>query len=666
MSSIAGVFYLDGRHAEAEALASMTEPVLRGPLAQEGAGPATFWTEGPAGLAHRLRRFTPEDAFETQPLHGADGRLVLVADARLDNREELGRTFGIPPGALQRMPDSALILKAYEKWGRAFPEHLLGAFGFALWDRAEQRLVLGRDHFGRRSLFYYQSARVVAFASSLTGLLRLREVPRRLNEPKVADYLLRMTVDPDETFFADVRRLPLAHTMTVEARRTERRRYRALDPKREVRFQRDEDYAEALRDVFTEAVRCRLRSAYPVGSHLSGGLDSSSVTCVAAGLLRERGERLTAFSAVPPEGFVNPFETRAEADERPYIDAVLARYGNIDGVQVITGEESFLANLYEGFDAAGAPLSNVQNRVWAEAIQEEAARRGVRVLLTGQGGNITVSWHGRLLFPEMFWRGQWGRLGRMLRVSAVAQERSVGELFRKQVIVPTLPGAVRRWGASSLRGRTDVLLKRAYINPEFARRIRLVERVQRSSFRNPWRVELPNSRRRRVEFFAAGPIQDGADLLAAWRDGYGVELRDPTLDKRVVELCLAIPSEQYIAYQGKAHAGERMLLRRAMANTLPPLVAGRTTRGVQAANWFQAFDRVYDTLWRAVERFEASPTARSLLDLPRMQRHLACWSACDLSDRATHGQYGSVLSMGITAGHFLLWFERQMQAVALR
>src|SRR5437867_3387072 len=317
MSAIVGIYFLDGRVVDGAALQSMVEQLAhRGP---DGSG---VWSEKEVGLGHRMLWTTPESLLEKFPLVNAAGDLVLTADARIDNRDDLIEELGVTTGSSGQISDSELILRSYEHWGERCPEKLVGDFAFAIWDRRAQKLFCARDHFGVKPFYYYRADRLFAFASEIKALLCLPEAPRRLNEVRVADYLDGglLLGDKAGTFYQDILRLPPGHSLTIGPDRVQLRAYWALDPSRELRLGSDDEYAEAFREIFTEAVRCRLRSAYPVGSMLSGGLDSSSIVCSARQLLEENGRpRLHTFSAV--------FDDLPQCDERPFINEVLAQGG---------------------------------------------------------------------------------------------------------------------------------------------------------------------------------------------------------------------------------------------------------------------------------------------------------------------------------------------------
>src|SRR5579862_1739106 len=292
MSAIAGVVYLDGRPVNGEPERMAERLAHRGP---DGSG---AWTRGSVGLGHRLRHTTPESLSEAQPVVVRSGRLALVADARIDNRAELLEALSVEPRPAP-ISDAELILRAYEAWGDQCPERLLGDFAFAVWDERRQVLFCARDHFGAAPFYYHHApGRAFIFASEIKALFCCPEVPRRLNEERLSDYLQPMLEDKTATFHQEIHRLAPAHRAVMSRDGIRIEEYWALDPEREIRCSSDAEYAEGFRERFLEAVRCRARSAFPVGSLLSGGLDSSSIACAARMPGMGNGEPVHTFSAV--------------------------------------------------------------------------------------------------------------------------------------------------------------------------------------------------------------------------------------------------------------------------------------------------------------------------------------------------------------------------------
>ncbi|MCC7353728.1 MAG: lasso peptide isopeptide bond-forming cyclase [Anaerolineae bacterium] len=560
MSAIAGIFFLDGRPAERAYLERMLESVAhRGP---DGVG---FHVEGAVGLGQRMLWTTPESLYERPPLAHHSGDIVITADARIDNREELIEALGTSDRPRGELTDSALILDAYERWGERCPEKLLGDFAFAIWDRGRKRLFCARDHFGVKPFYYYRSARLYAFASEIKALLSLPEVPCALNEVRVADYLEVMWEDKTITFYQDIFRLPPGHSLTVTPGQVSVQPYWALAPSHRLRLSSDNEYAEAYREVFTDAVRCRLRSAFPVGSMLSGGLDSSSITCVARGLLAQGGNRrLHTFSAI--------FDDVPECDERPFIHAVLAQ-GDAEAHFVHGDRLSPLADLDRVLWHEDEPY-HAPNLFLHWGLWDTARQHGVRVLLDGFMGDTAVS-HGTTYVAELARSWRWLALAREVKAAARANPRAFWRVLwyyvRDDGLRPLVPEPVRQaWRV--LRGRKEgAWLPGPLVNPNFAQRVGLADRIkaQDRDRARRWRSE----KEKHFRDLTSGLIpsaMEWADKVAA----FSIEARYPFLDRRLVEFCLALPPVQ------KYHDGwSRMIVRRGLAGILPEKVQWRQGKG---------------------------------------------------------------------------------------
>src|SRR5439155_14740383 len=289
----------------------------------------------------------------------------------------------------------------------------------------------------------------------------LSEVPRRLNETRVADYLVPLLEDKEITFYEEIVRLPPAHRIAVTREGVRIDQYWALDPEREIRMKSDAEYADAFREIFTEAVRCRLRSAFPVGSMLSGGLDSSSIVCVARKLLADNGGgRLHTFSAV--------FDGVPECDERHYIEAVLAQ-GGLEPHFVRGDLLSPLADLDRILTHQDEPF-HAPNLFLHRGLDTAASQSGVRVLLDGIDGDTTVS-HGVRYLTELARMGRWTALARDVRGLSKHFNDSWSMILFRFALKPFAPEPIRlawralRSRARSTEGRPTIM------RPEFARRI---------------------------------------------------------------------------------------------------------------------------------------------------------------------------------------------------
>jgi asparagine synthase (glutamine-hydrolysing) len=631
MSGIAGFFYLDGRPPDGGILDQMLES-----MAHRGPDGASAWSEGRVGLCHCMLHTTPESLGERLPLVQGRGIVALTADARIDNREQLLTALGIDRPR-EDVCDSQLILAAYEKWGVRCPERLLGDFAFAIWDQREQRMFCARDHMGVKPFYFYRSDKLFAFASEIEPLLCLPEVPRRLNEARVAELLMHDVSNKTATFYENIVRLVPAHSMTVQPDKTSIKPYWTLDPTRELRLRSDDEYAEAFYEKFAEAVRCRLRSAFPVGSELSGGLDSSAVACVAQKLLAQDGtRRLHTFSAVYTEA--------PESDESYFVDSILAKRqfeSHKVPVEMLSPLEAPKGVLW---DTDEPSMLGGLSMPWG--LVNEANRQGVRVLLNGYDGDTVVS-HGTGRLAELAHAGRWGTL--YSEVDAFSKELgwSRRSVLRDRVLRPLAPDfLLRAWRMVHARNRWGHAggTHGGVVQEDFARRVLAHgEPYQTVDGSRDIARSVPLSRRWHMQGLLHGVNQLMLEVTGKIGATASVENRYPFFDRRLVEFCLALPPDQKLS-----RGWTRIVLRRALAGVVPGEIQWRKSKGnlTPGLAWsLIMFDRkrVEDAIFKHPEDIEG------YADMEKLRRaYVGCASRANAED---------VISI-IKAVALSLWLER--------
>ena len=199
MSGIAGIYQKNGAPLDSTVLRQMIDA-----LSHRGGEGCETWGEGPVGLAIDQRKLLSEDCDYTLPLNVDD--YVIVADARIDNREELLRQFDEPPHTWPHISDSLVILKSYAKWGAECPERLHGDFVFVIWDPHTKRLFCARDRIGVRPFYYVSTPELFCFASEIKALHRHPAVGRDLDEIRLANYIMARFEDKERTFYRQISR----------------------------------------------------------------------------------------------------------------------------------------------------------------------------------------------------------------------------------------------------------------------------------------------------------------------------------------------------------------------------------------------------------------------------------------------------------------------------
>lgn len=644
MSAIFGLIHLDGRPVSPEPLDAM-----RRSMAHWGPDGGGLWCEGDAGLGQLLLYNTPESLHESQPLVGAGGDLVMVAGARLDNRPELCDLLAIPHPERPSTPDGRLILLAYEQWGEECVSRLLGDWAFAVWSRGQRRLFLARDQLGHTAFYYFRGPREFVFASSIKGILSLPSVPRRPSDPCLAEYLTLVSLGCDSTLHDGIMRLWPGNCLTVAPPQVTKRQYYQLENAPAVRLASNQAYVERFLELYEQAVRRRLRSHRPVGATLSAGLDSASVTALAAREFRRRDQTLVAFTSAPYYPEARLVFPDALIDEWPLAATTASWAGNVEHVPIRAAETTPLAALERSLWAHGEPDVMASNLHWIVDLLAEARRRGLGVLLTGQTGNNGISWKGNPFSAfGLLYQGRWHEAWQALLAAKTARQASWPQAAKVQLAAPIralLRACLVRYGLTPRPWAGY-----SAIHPSFALHAGVARHARADAMHLALR-RVANARAERLDFLKYGAAVGGA-AWHEWGAAFGLEVRDPTADLPLLEYCLGIPDEQYA---GEGH--DRWFIRRAMDGLLPPEVLWNRKRGIQGADFAYRLLADRAGVEAVLARLRAAPSVHAYLDLGRMQR---VWTALQQRvTKVTCYQASWILMRGLSAGLFLLTFSEE-------
>jgi asparagine synthase (glutamine-hydrolysing) len=638
MSAIAGIWDFGGRQHAAQYCARML-------AAQSiyGWHGESRWADGAVALGRRLARLLPEDVYDTQPLEGRESPFVLVADLRLDNREDLAAELGIHAVQAKAMCDAALLLAAFERWDDACCAHLVGDYAFALWDARAQRLVLARDIIGSRPLHYHRDAAFFAFASMPKGLHALADVPRAPDEERIAEFLALLPEYGSGSFFQGIERVEPGHVISVTRAGIRVRRYWHWQ-RRKLALGNAADYVEALCHHLDQAVRSRLRGVDgQVAAHLSAGLDSSSVATTAARLLAPSGGKVIAFTAVPRAGYDLPVPERRIGDEGPLAAATAAMHTNIEHVLIRSDHRSPLDTLDRYFFLFERPVLNLCNAVWLSAINDEVRARRLTVLLEGVMGNMTISYDGSELLAELMRSGQWIRWARAVTaIMRGRQWRLRGAL--SATFAPWFPPLLWRFLSQLFQGQSFDILKYTAINPDRLTELDLAARARAHGLDftyRPWKDGVA------MRLWVLGRVDVG-NYNKGTLGGWGIDVRDPTADRRLIEFCLSVPTDQF--YQDGV---PRALARAALADRVAPEVLSQRRSGLQAVDWHEGLTIARPQIVEEISRLEQTAPAIRALDLVRLRRLTESWPSQDWQRQEIIQPYRLALLRGIAVGHFL-------------
>ncbi len=591
MCGIAGILLRDGASVDREQLERMGRiQAHRGPDGHD------IYLQGCVGLAHRRLAILDLSEAGHQPLLLEDH--ALVYNGEIYNFQELRTELEGFGHRFRSDCDTEVLLRAYLQWGEKCVERFNGMFAFALWKNSDQTLFCARDRLGIKPFFYFQDQTRFEFASEIKALLfepsrrrpNLRPLVRFLGEGLVGD--------EDETFFRDVKVLPAAHTLTVSPSGVRLRRYwklqvysdwqsahraakvgpSTLQPGltpavSQGRLPHNPELtqaSEAFREIFVDSVKLRLRSDVPVGTCLSGGLDSSSVVAAASSLLDRPVE---TFSSLYPDTGYN---------ERQFVDSVVETFGTKPHPVEPNGQdlpEIFDKIVWHQDEPSAGPGLYSQWRVM------ETARESVTVLLDGQGGDeLLAGYHHyfrQLLTEEArrikSERGDFDELRALAKVIAQVTGSPHHELAEQAIRRAKRPGFLKIFH----RDRPGRVKPPAIFNRELGEQLR-----REDLLRTPVEKLFSDSLNQKLY---ADLTRFSIPTLLRYEDrnsmAFSLEARVPFLDHRLVEFCFALP------YRFKIDPPQtKLILRQAMNGILPPSVVDRQDKlgyPTPMAHWFR-------------------------------------------------------------------------------
>lgn len=608
-------------------------------LAHRGPDGVELANDGRGGVGHALMRVTVEDRFDQQPVEDPDSATVLVADIRLDNREALAEALGISSGALATMADSAVLMAAWRAWGEACVDRLLGDFAFALWDGQARRLVLVRDHVGQRSLHFHLGDGFLAFASEVKALIALPQVPRALRDSAMIRWVLRDMRGADErNFLEGIKSVHGGTVVTVDRNGSVcERRYWSPAPDPVYHGQDADALAEAYRRVLTEAVGCRVRRlADPPGLLLSGGFDSSAIAGLAVRALPV-GQRLVTVTSALPAG-----APPHERDARPGAQWCVDHLGLVDHHWFVADPASLLDGMDQRShmsDRPPYPLGYAD-----DAMLGILRERGARMVMDGIGGDATINPRVSRLLPMLLRAGKYRLFLREWLAEARVTGKSRWHLLRRQVLPGVLP---RDWWRGWLQWRKgQQRYAHPYVNPGLADPMLAAGTLERHDPRSSLDRRSDLDRRiAALQLLMSRGQPNRCNEAAA----LGLELTRPMLDKRVIELGLAIPPEMQVV-----NGRNRAMALKAIGDIIPPQFRTRP-RGQEFIDplFEQRQQALFPHIRDQLAVMRDHPVLRRYLDLDRMERDVAL--AIDDPDNAPDTKF---LVHSFLIARYVAWFNR--------
>ena len=595
MSGIAGIIHFDGAPVAPGLVEKMTSA-----MAHRGPDGIHHWVKGSVALGQCMLRTTPESLEENQPLSNEDESLVLVMDGRVDNFEELRRELLARGAVLRDRSDAELVLRAYEAWGDKSPDRIIGEFVFFIWDSRQQRLFGARDAAGTRHFYYCAGKGWFAFASEIKGLLATGLIEARLNESRVFDYLVSEYDRDDQvaTFYQNINRMPAGHAMEATPHGSRTWRYWEPGNLPPMNFKSLDECAEAFREQFRIAVKCRLRSIGPVGAMLSGGLDSSSIV----GLI---GKEFRGDLQQPLKTFSLIREDRENCKDWQHIQEML-KEGWIEPTIIdssIAGD--VFRSCLDSIPNTDEPFA-LSHGLTYSLTYEAARQNGCRVVFDGMAGDLLFYSLDRSLdlilrrrmlahLPEIY--GAYGRHGIENRLPTIIW-RSLA------AIAPEGARTVYRKLREKSAKPADGL---AMLDRETASRWLAEKRVRRSEA--AIHAKHGSDQSAHARNFTSGLLSFAHEVYGQIAFSKGVEPRSPLSDRRMLEFAIRMPVAAKLAAPWYKN-----FLRTSMADTLPAAVTWRQDVGNHPG-------------WRFFERLISgiAQDAPDVWDVSLVEKRLGRW-----------------------------------------
>lgn len=542
-------------------------------------------------MACGIQYFTSEAEREQLPVR-KDG-VWFTADVVLDNRDELMNHMQIPVEEQNTLPDGEILRRIYQKEGNNCLNDLLGAYAFVNYREQDQRVDIVIDCVGTRVVYYTLYQDVLYFSSLLAPLAKITKA--RLNDRWMVDFLaldyLAMINEAVETPYENIYRIAPNYRLVCENGKLSNVRY--WDPVKTVRklkLKSDEDYKEAFRNLFFEAVQSMMRydERHQLSAMLSGGYDSTAVVSVASRHLTSKKDKIFTYTSVPLASYSVKEDHVFMEDETESVRETADFLGNLEPYFIDMPGVDGWNGRFEAMRNIEMPYKSPQNLLWMPECMKQARLKGSRIMLTGSYGNTTIS------FTEF--KRYMNEL--LLRFRFVKFEQELNQFqkvmnfdkryARKRIIKDLLKS---KWKAVKIEKNKKVLFKNSYARNEMLQKTNAASRMRHLNKR--YIKAAYNHRIQKFLINQETALRQIGEIEEKFTLYTGVLLRDPTRDKRILEFCMSLPISQFIK-----DGEERRLVSVYLKDIMPPSVLNSGLKGKQSADFCYRLSLRWDEIRR--------------------------------------------------------------------
>lgn len=552
-----------------------------------------------------IQYITPESHGEKLP-YDEDGRF-FTADVILDNRGEICEKLGLDD--VPSLPDGEILKTAFERLGKESFNLMLGAYVFVSYDKKTKRVDIVSDAIGNRYVFYTIKDNCFYFSSLMKPLEAVRE-KNCLDAEWISDFVgmdgMNIFINSEDTQLKDIRRIAPATNLVVEnGKVTSKFLYWDVKKiKRTRNIKTDAEYKEEFRNLYKKCVGDVLRSDNETSILLSSGYDSTSVACLAAPILKERGKKLYSFTSVPLKGYVSDGPEYEIADETELVKKTAKYLGNVECSSIGLEDINLFDYRKVYSEICEMPYKSVENMVWLYQGHVKASENGSRIILVGSFGNGTVSMENA--YQYLLWLFRRFRFVKFWKeMNALHKRMGYG---RKHTIKLMLKGFFR---INLLKnGRTECY-KKSYGIEDFFKKNGTIKRINKSD--REMKFSYDSAEKYHRLFLPLLNFRHYGEFAQKHSIRTGVVLRDPTRDRRMVEFVLSAPFDQF------THNGyTRRLIREYMEDIMPPGYFYRHPFGVQSADIKYRFETYGDAVINEMKSIAEKYDGKGVIDTDKI------------------------------------------------
>lgn len=466
-----------------------------------------------------------------------------------------------------KLSNSEIIYYAYKKWGKCFPNKVYGFFSFVIYEAEQKYILAGNDHLGSKPIYFHRFKNKFIISSKIKPILLITD-EIKINRDRVRDYFIFFNGKAGQTFFKNIHRLNPGSILEFKRNSVSEKKYFGYDLSNKIRYKNDHDYEEEFREIFFNAITslCPISKDTRIGSTISGGLDSSSITAYLTKINKNIFPQSILFQGLDREDSLL-------ADEKKYVESYIDKYSlnvNYIGIE----NDGCVSELKKSVQYFDEPPSLINGYIHAR-IFENLNKSNIKILFDGYDGDTAIS-HG---YEHLF------ELGRKLKIKKLFYE--YGELHKKyssgkvNLVTPFVQYVIKSFLPKKLFWYRDRMGKQNLVPLKWYKRLNpnIIDAPSYHEILNNYNglplqnLYSKNSQYAHFTDITNPTIEMSMNLINESASHYGIEMKFPFMDRKLLEYCLAIPSSQ------KLQDGiSRSILRRSMNGILPDQILNRYSK----------------------------------------------------------------------------------------